>query len=76
MGFGDNSMNDSARLEAIEVKLAHLERALSEISDVVVRQQKELVTALARHQRLSDQLTMLEADSGASATAEEKPPHY
>lgn len=69
-------MNNSPRLDAIEIKLAHLERALSEISDVVVRQQKELELALARHQRLSDQLRLLESEAGASATAEEKPPHY
>lgn len=69
-------MNNSPRLDAIEIKLAHLERALSEISDVVIRQQKELELALARHQRLSDQLNLLESESGASATTEEKPPHY
>lgn len=69
-------MNDSARIDALEIKIAHLERALSEISDVVVRQQKELDQAMARQQRLRDQLAMLESESGASATAEEKPPHY
>ncbi len=69
-------MTDSARIDALEIKLAHLERALSEISDVVIRQQKELDLAVARQQRLRDQLAMLESEGGASATAEEKPPHY
>ena len=74
-------MLDAARLEAIEVKLAHLERALSEISDVVIRQQKELELATARHQRLSDQLAMLESEGASNAApqdslAQEKPPHY
>ena len=64
------------RLEAIEEKLAHLEHAVGELSDVIARQQKELERALERHQRLTDKLAALESDSGASATAYEKPPHY
>jgi SlyX protein len=66
----------SARIEAIEEKLAHLERAVNELSDVVARQQKELDRALERNQRLQDKLAALESESGASATAYEKPPHY
>lgn len=64
------------RLEAIEEKLAHLERAVGELSDVVARQQKELERAVERNQRLMDKLAAMESDFGPSATAEEKPPHY
>jgi SlyX protein len=63
-------------LAAIEEKLAFLERAVNELSDVVARQQKELDRATDRHQRLMDKLSAMESDWGASATAEEKPPHY
>ena len=66
----------SPRIEAIEEKLAHLERAVNELSDVVARQQKDLDRALERNQRLQDKLAALESESGASATAYEKPPHY
>ncbi len=66
----------SPRLDAIEEKLAHLERALAEISDVVARQQKELDRAVDRNQRLMEKLSALESDFGPSATAHEKPPHY
>ena len=66
----------SDRLEAIEIKLAHLERAVAEISDVVARQQKELDRALDRNQRLMEKIAAIESESGASATAHEKPPHY
>ena len=65
-----------ARLDAIEEKLAHLEQAISQLSDVVARQQKELDRALERNQRLVDKLAALESDFGPSATAYEKPPHY
>ena len=55
------------RLEAIEIKLAHLERAVAEISDVVARQQKELDRALDRNQRLMEKIAAIESESGASA---------
>jgi SlyX protein len=64
------------RLAAIEEKVAFLERAMSEISDVVARQQKELDRALDRNQRLMDKIAALETEFGPSATAQEKPPHY
>lgn len=66
----------SPRLDTIEEKLAHLEQAISQLSDVVARQQKDLDRALERNQRLLDKLAALESDVGASATAHEKPPHY
>ncbi len=66
----------SERLEAIEEKLAHLERAVNELSDVVARQQKELDRALNRNQQLLDKIAALDSEAGASATAHEKPPHY
>ena len=66
----------SERLDVLEEKVAHLERALNDLSDVVARQQKELDLALQRNQRLLDKIAALESDSGPSATAYEKPPHY
>jgi SlyX protein len=66
----------SERLDALEEKLAYLERAVNELSDVVARQQKDLERALDRNQRLTEKLAALESDFGPSATAHEKPPHY
>ena len=64
------------RLDSIEIKLAHLERAVAEISDVVARQQKELDRALDRNQRLMEKIAAIESESATSLTAHEKPPHY
>jgi SlyX protein len=64
------------RLETIEIKLAHLEQAVTQLSDVVARQQKELDRALDRNQRLTEQIAAIESEAGPSATAHEKPPHY
>jgi len=66
----------SDRLDTLEEKVAHLERALGELSDVVARQQKELDRALERNQRLMDKIATIESDFGPSAPAHEKPPHY
>ncbi|HEV7606812.1 MAG TPA: SlyX family protein [Steroidobacteraceae bacterium] len=64
------------RLETIEIKLAHLEQAVTELSDVVARQQKELDRALDRNQRLLEKIAAIESEAGGSASAQEKPPHY
>lgn len=69
-------MAEPDRIATVEEKLAHLERAVAELSDVMVRQQREIDTALARTERLIAQLQAVAEDSGASATAFEKPPHY
>jgi SlyX protein len=73
-GHYNPAMTD--RIDAIEEKLAHLERAVAELNDVVTRQQKELDRALDRNQRLMEKIAALESDFGPSATAHEKPPHY
>jgi SlyX protein len=70
------SMSEPTRLDQIEIKLAHLERALTELNDVVIRQQREIELLTARNRQLKHQLEQLEAGGGASAEAFEKPPHY
>ena len=68
-------MSNEDRLERIEVKLAHLEQAVQQISDEVARQQLQLEQVLARAQRLRHRLDELEG-GGASAGGFERPPHY
>jgi uncharacterized coiled-coil protein SlyX len=66
---------DQARMEAIEFKLAHLERAVQELSDVLYRQQRQLDDALELNRQLRQQLEELESRPG-DATRVEIPPHY
>jgi SlyX protein len=68
-------MTEITRLDQIEIKLAHLERALIDLNDVVVRQQRELELLTARNRQLKEQLEVLEG-GGASAEGLERPPHY
>jgi SlyX protein len=63
------------RIEALEFKVAHLERALQELSDVMYRQQRELDALRDRSQSLFEQLQQLD-DRGADPTGIEIPPHY
>lgn len=68
-------VTEAARIETIEFKLAHLERALQELSDVVYRQQRELHEALELNRQLVRQLEELGSRT-ASPDALEVPPHY
>jgi len=63
------------RIDALEFKVAHLERTLQELSDVLYRQQRELDALRERSQSLSEQLQQLD-DRGAGPTGVEIPPHY
>ena len=69
-------MTEPTRLDQIEIKLAHLERALIELNDAVLRQQREIEMLAARNRQLKDQLEALETGGEASADGFEKPPHY
>lgn len=75
LGVPPSARTGAERLEAVEFKIAHLERAVQELSDVVYRQQQQLDTALAMNQRLRQ---LLEDVAGRTAdpTAVEIPPHY
>jgi uncharacterized coiled-coil protein SlyX len=69
-------MSDSARLEQIELKIAYLERAVNELSDTVLHQQREIEALRARERELKEQIALLETPSSDSADPFEKPPHY
>ena len=64
-------------LERIETKIAFLESANAELSDVVYRQKKELDELRARLAALAGRLDAAQAEGGRPySLEEEKPPHY
>ena len=63
------------RIETLEFKVAHLERALQELSDVLYRQQLELDALRDRNEQLVEQVQQLE-DRGGDPSGVEIPPHY
>ena len=68
-------MDTTNRIEALEFKVAHLERALQELSDVMYRQQREIDGMLELNRQLRSQVEQLET-RGADGTSVEIPPHY
>jgi SlyX protein len=63
-------------LEQIETKIAFLERANAELSDVVYRQQREIEELRTRIMGLAARLEAVQADVRPYTLEEEKPPHY
>jgi uncharacterized coiled-coil protein SlyX len=66
----------SSDLERLETKLAFLERANSELSDVVYRQQRELDELRTRVAGLVQQLDAQKQESQPYPIVDERPPHY
>ncbi len=69
------AVSHEPRIESLEIKVAHLERALQELSDVLFRQQQLIDVQNARHLRLLERLESADA-SGPSESQFEVPPHY
>lgn len=69
-------MVEEARIVELELKLAYLERANQELSDVLYLQQQALDGLAGRLERLADRLEALEAGPREYTSAEESPPHY
>jgi uncharacterized coiled-coil protein SlyX len=66
----------SGTLEQIEIRIAWLEQANAELSEVVYQQRKELEALRARLSELVGRLEALQAQPTAYTQEEEKPPHY
>lgn len=67
-------MTDLARLEALEMRIAHLERSVQELSEEFYRQQRDIDRLRRRNQQL---LAEIEGGAaGPSLTDAEPPPHY
>jgi uncharacterized coiled-coil protein SlyX len=67
-------MNDI--IERLEIKVAYLESANGELSDVVYRQQKEIDTLRDRLNALLGRFEEAQAKMREWTAEEEKPPHY
>ncbi len=67
---------DTEALEQIQSKIAYLERANAELSDVVFRQQQEIQALAARLKEVSERLQTVQSSADERAPEDERPPHY
>ena len=67
---------DQDTLERLELKLAFLERANAELSDVVYRQQREIQGLRAKFDSLVDRVSSLSSPDEERTPEDERPPHY
>ncbi|MFL6577704.1 MAG: SlyX family protein [Povalibacter sp.] len=68
-------MNEES-IERLELKLAFLERANQELSDVVYRQQQQIDVLRLQVQGLTGQLESLREEPTKYSAEQERPPHY
>jgi SlyX protein len=64
-------------MEHLEEKLAHLQRVVDDLSDVVARQDRELTVLRDKVDRLVHREAEREAEgTGGIVIGDERPPHY
>jgi uncharacterized coiled-coil protein SlyX len=68
-------MNDEI-IERIELKIAYLERANNDLSEVVYRQQQEIDSLRAELRVLNGKMAAAMTEQTVYTAEEEKPPHY
>jgi SlyX protein len=62
-------------LERMQTKIAYLEQAMNELSDVVFRQHQEIQALEAQLKALNERLSGVPSDE-ARTLEQERPPHY
>jgi SlyX protein len=68
-------MNDEI-VERLESKIAFLEKANTELSDVVYRQQRDIADLQQRLENLRDRIETLKVEPAPYLAQDEVPPHY
>ena len=64
------------RITEIEIKLAHLEQALNELNDVMVKHSGLIDRLNQRSEQMIQQLDQVGNNQSGQADDGEKPPHY
>jgi SlyX protein len=75
MTIDEYPMQDTTA-ELLELKIAYLERANAELSDVLYRQQQELDLLKRQFQDLVNRFDSLKSEPDQYSAEQERPPHY
>ena len=62
-------------VELIQTKIAYLERANNDLSDVLFRQQREIDALVARLEQIAERLEGAQSEQ-RQLSGDERPPHY
>jgi uncharacterized coiled-coil protein SlyX len=63
-------------MERVQSKIAYLEQAVAEISDVVFRQHREIQSLEAQLKAIRERLAGTLSDELPRTSEQERPPHY
>jgi SlyX protein len=66
--------NTENRLDEMEIRIAHQDKTIVELNDVILAQWKKLEMLERQLRRLGEELESMESGEGPSAN--QKPPHY
>lgn len=69
-------MSEDAARQAQEERIAHLMRAVEDLSEVVARQSREIERLSRRVGLLMEREAEREAEGGAIPLADQRPPHW
>ena len=64
------------QLEDLQERIAHLQRAVDDLSETVARQDKDIALLQYRVQLLMEREAARESDGGGVVLGDERPPHY
>lgn len=64
------------RQQALEERVAHLQKAVDDLSDVVAQQAREIARLTRRVGLLMEREAEREAEGGAIPLADQRPPHW
>jgi SlyX protein len=65
-------MSESKRIDELEIRLAHQEKTIGELNEVITSQWKKIETLERQLRRLDEELQALDVE----APPNQKPPHY
>lgn len=63
-------------LEEVQSKIAFLEQAVAELSDVIFRQHKEIQLLAVQLNAIKQRLDSARSDEATRTVEQERPPHY
>lgn len=69
-------MTDTSRLDALEIRIAHQDRAIEDLNGTITAQWKEIDRLKREVERLTDRVASAEAAIGPEGGEEPPPPHW